>query len=187
MANAVGKQLAELPGVGDHARTTEPLTLCPSSAEPGMCALDDPGALDFGQYTDQREHRASDRGREIERLTQRHQADTEVLELVEQGHQVAEVTSEPIEGGDGDEVELASAGVGHQGIETGAPLPRPAHGVIGEGGRDRPGRTRGMFPECTELILDGLVARADAGVERDAGANESATRWIAMAEVSGGV
>ena len=168
MTHAVGEHLSELPGVGNHAWTSEPFALGASSAEAGMRPFDDPGSLNLGQHTDEREHGSSDRRREIERLTQRHEANTKMLELVEQRHQVTQVTTESIERGHGDEIKIASAGVGHQGIEAGTFLPRPAHGVIGEGGHDRPARTRGMFPEGPELILDGLVARADATVERDA-------------------
>jgi len=48
-----------------------------------MRPFDDPGTLHFGEYTNEREHRSPDRGREIERLTQRYEANTEMLELVD--------------------------------------------------------------------------------------------------------
>ena len=60
MADTVGKHLPELPGVGDHARTSEPLALGACSAEPGMCPLDDPGSFNLGQDADERKHRAAD-------------------------------------------------------------------------------------------------------------------------------
>jgi hypothetical protein len=45
--------------------------------------LDDPRPLHLGEHADEREHRAADRRREVERLAQRHEPDAQVLQLVE--------------------------------------------------------------------------------------------------------
>jgi len=132
-----------------------------------MRPLDDPGAFDFGEYTDEREHRSSDRRREIERLAQRYEPDPEMLQFIQQRHEVLEVATNPIEGGHGDEIELAAAGIGHERIEPWALLPRATHGVIGELRDNDPAGTGSMLAEGAELVLGSLIARADATVERD--------------------
>ena len=91
-----------------------------------------------------------------------------MLDFVEERDEMPEVAAEPIERGDGDEIELPSANLDHEGIETGTFLPCPADGVIGEVSNHCPAGAIGMFAQRAELVLGRLIAGADASVENDA-------------------
>jgi hypothetical protein len=88
-----------------------------------------------------------------------------MLELVEQCHQVTEVAAETIKRGHGDQIEATTTGVGHERIETRPLLSGPADGIVGELREDHPAGTGSMLSEGAQLILGGLVARADATVQ----------------------
>ena len=90
-AGAVGEELTQFPGVGDHAWTSEPFPLRPCSPQPGMRALDDPGPFYFSEHADEGEHRSAHRAGEIEGFSKADESDTDMLELVEQRYEVTEV------------------------------------------------------------------------------------------------
>lgn len=79
-----------------------------------------------------------------------------------------EIAAEAIQGGDGDEVEATSPCLGKQRVQAGALLPRAADTMIREFRDDRPTGALGMLAKGAELILGGLVVRADACVHSDA-------------------
>ena len=68
VAGPVGEESPECSSVRDDAWTPKALALGPSATKSGMRALDDPGALDFGQHADEGKHGAPDWAREIERF-----------------------------------------------------------------------------------------------------------------------
>jgi len=147
------------------ARTPESFTLRSRPTEPSMCPLDDPSPLDFGEHAHEREHCSADRRREIEGLPEGHETHAEVLELVEERHEVSEVPSEPIEGGDGHEIESPPPGIGHESVEAGPLLAGAAHCAVDELGNNLPPRSLSMLTESPELVVRRLVVGAHPRID----------------------
>jgi len=80
-----------------------------------------------------------------------------------------EVTAESIERRPAIRSNRTPARVSHERVEPRPPLACPAYGRIGKLADDLPSsRTRRMLAKRADLILDGLIAAADAAVDRDA-------------------
>lgn len=94
-------------------------------------------------------------------------ADVEMLEFVERHDEMPQVAPEPIERRDGDQIELPTACVGHERVEPGSLLARTRSQPVRVGRHNRPAGAVGMLVERAELVLGGLVGRADACVEFD--------------------
>jgi len=129
--------------------------------------FNDPGALNLSEHADEGEHGSPNRRCEIERLPEGHEPDAQMLKLIEQRHQVAEIAPEAIERGHGNEIGLATTRVIHERIESGAALAGAADGGVAILPDDDPARTGRMLVEGSNLILCILVVGADAAVERD--------------------
>jgi hypothetical protein len=106
--------------------------------------------------------RPADRAREVERLAERDEADPEVLQLVEERHQVPEIAAEAVEGRHRDQVELAATRIGHEGVEPGALLTGAAHRLIGELAGDLPGERGGEIEGERTRWGPGAVGRVGA-------------------------
>jgi len=80
----------------------------------------------------------------------------------------APVATQPIEGGNCNEIKSAATCICHQSIESGSPLARAADGVIDKLADDRPAGTLGMFAKGAKLILGGPIGRRDPSVKSGA-------------------
>lgn len=105
------------------------------------------------------------RRRRVDPLCQRHERDTQRLKVVQQGDQVLEAAAQPVEPPTNQDIDAPSLGVPDQLVEGGTLVQRAADPLVDVFAR-RPASSLDEPPQFLELVLDLLVVRAHADVDR---------------------
>ncbi len=146
-----------------YGRPAEPLAIGPRPPEPGSHTLGNQAPLELGDRRHDGEHRLPERRSRVDLFAEGDELNAEVPEELEALDEVAHAASEPVEGGDHDDVDLASLHSGHEPVKSRPPVlcARDARVDVLD---TLPAAGRHVLPEVPELRFAGLIPGTDSGV-----------------------
>jgi len=121
-------------------------------------------AFELGQRREHMQLQLAGRRRRVDPFVEADERDADATQLLEQHHEMAEVSPETIQPPAEKHVELSALGIGHELIESWPAILRTTHAAV-DVLRGRPAAGPGVLPKFRELVFWCLVKGRDASVD----------------------
>ena len=162
---------------GRRRSATETCSLRLGPREPCANALLNPRAFKLRDRAKHSSHQTPRRCARVDSFSQGHERHVARLPLVEQQHEVPQVSPEPIESPADDRVHLVPSHISRELVERRPPILGPTHAVVDEL-HGRPTAGLDITSKLEKLVVTSLIDGRDAGIKGDTATRKSRTMAV---------